>query len=165
LWNASSTSSVASGWFSSVFAHSLNRIARPGFIGPTRPIGGKNSRKKPEVYAPAEEEVRGHGILSASALSARPTRMKGTSAATPHITGLIALMFEYAWQHAAGKPKHLKAAKIAKELKSTSNVDALEFNRHQAIDGRVRVKQRQVKANLVAAGKGEFVKTMDKLPQ
>ena len=91
--------------------------------------------------------------------------MNGTSAAAPHITGLIALMFEYAWQHAAGKPRHLKAAKIAKELKDESNVNALEFNRRQAVDARVRVKQRQVKANLVAAGKGEFVETMKKLPQ
>ena len=133
--------------------------------GPTRPIGGKKSRKKPEVYAPAEEEVRGHGILSASALSARPTRMNGTSAAAPHITGLIALMFEYAWQHAAGKPKHLTAAQIAKELRDTSSVNVLRFNRRQEVDARVRVKQHQVRANLVAAGKGEFVGTMDQLPQ
>jgi subtilisin family serine protease len=69
-------------------------ICRYSACGPTRATDGKAGRPKPEIYAPGEEDVRGRGVLSASARSARPTRMNGTSAAAPHIAGLIALIFE-----------------------------------------------------------------------
>jgi hypothetical protein len=93
--------SSISGWATGHLAISVGayntatqEICRYSASGPTRRTGGNPSRPKPETYAPAEEDVRGRGVLSASALSARPTRMNGTSAAAPHITGLIALMFE-----------------------------------------------------------------------
>lgn len=51
--------------------------------GPTR-----DGRQKPEISAP------GHGIIAASSRSQSTTRKSGTSMAAPHITGLVALMFQ-----------------------------------------------------------------------
>jgi subtilisin family serine protease len=132
--------------------------------GPTRPVHGTGEREKPEIYAPAEEDVRGRGILSASALSARPSRMNGTSAAAPHVTGLIALMFEYAHKHAT-PPQGLTADQIAQELKAEAKKNELRLNRHQKVDDRVPVKQKNVLAKLVPTGKTDFTETMEKLPQ
>jgi subtilisin family serine protease len=140
-------------------------ICRYSAAGPTRPMRGDSGREKPEVYAPAEEDARGRGVLSASALSARPGRMNGTSAAAPHVAGLIALMFEYAQKHAAGAPRPLSAGQLGRELKRNAKTKALKFNRHQAVDVRVPTKQKDVRKELVPFGKTDFTKTMKKLPQ
>jgi subtilisin family serine protease len=135
--------------------------------GPTRPTGNQPGREKPEVYAPAEEDVRGRGVLSASALSANPTRMNGTSASAPHVTGLIALMFEYARTHAQNAPQSLTANQIRTQLKAGSTVAAvkLQFDRHQKVDARVKTKQKDVQNELLASGKTNFTETMRRLPQ
>ena len=133
--------------------------------GPTRPIRGQLGREKPEVYAPAEEDARGRGVLSASALSARPTRMNGTSAAAPHVTGLIALMFEYAQKHAGGAPQALTADQIATELARNAKTNVLKLDRHQKVDAWVLTKQKDVIGDLVPSGKSDFTETMKKLPQ
>lgn len=141
------------------FNSATQEICRYSACGPTRPIGNKD-RDKPEVYAPAEEDVRGRGVLSASALSANPTRMNGTSAAAPHVTGLIALIFEYARKQK--KPRSLFAADLLKELTATASKVKLRFNRHQMVDVRVRTKQEQVQAQLLKFGKASFEETMKK---
>jgi len=133
--------------------------------GPTRPMRGQPGRAKPEVYAPAEEDARGRGVLSASALSARPSRMNGTSAAAPCVTGLIALMFDYAQNEANGKPRDLTANQIATELKDNVKTNALKLDRHQKVDAWVVTKQKNVLGNLVPSGKADFTETMKKLPQ
>lgn len=135
--------------------------------GPTRPTGGTHGREKPEVYAPAEEDVRRRGVLSASALSANPARMNGTSASAPHVAGLIALMFEYARKHAAGAPVSLTADQIRREVKAGATVAPinLKFDRHQKVDARVETKQEDVPVELLASGKADFTETMKKLPQ
>jgi len=147
------------------FNTATQEICRYSASGPTRAARGNVEREKPEVYAPAEEDARGRGVLSASALSARPSRMNGTSAAAPHVAGLIALMFEYAQKHASGAPRDLSADKIAKELRRNAKTKVLEVNRRQAVDARVPIKQKQVIDDLVPSGKTDFTKTMKKLPQ
>ena len=143
-------------------------ICRYSACGPTRPNAkDKGGREKPEVYAPAEEDVRGRGVLSASALSGRPTRMNGTSASAPHITGLIALIFDYARNHAPGKPVKLKAEDISREIKAASKLtQELKFNRRQAVDRRVAKKQdhNEVGQHLKVSRRTHFAETMKKLP-
>ena len=135
--------------------------------GPTGPTGPNPDREKPEVYAPAEEDARGRGVLSASALSANPTRMNGTSAAAPHITGLIALIFEYAKTHSHPK-KSLSAGQISAALKAGALAGGrtLRFNRHQRVDPRVphAKKQEQVQAHLLVSDRANCKETMDLLP-
>jgi subtilisin family serine protease len=139
-----------------------NEICRYSAAGPTRPVGATPGRAKPEIYAPGEEDVRGHGVLSATALSARPRRMNGTSAAAPHVTGLIALIFDYAKNH-ANPPVSLTADEISTELKAEAKTNDLELNRHQAVDDWVVIKQSAVLADLVPSGKTDFTATMIKL--
>lgn len=53
--------------------------------GPTR-----DGRQKPEVSAP------GHGIIAARSSTQETTQMWGTSMASPHVTGLVALLMQAA---------------------------------------------------------------------
>jgi subtilisin family serine protease len=149
----------------SVGAYNLatNEICRYSAAGPTRPTGGNPGRAKPEIYAPAEEDVRGYGVLSASALSANPDRMNGTSAAAPLVTGLIALMFEYARKHST-PPVSLTADQIRNALAASFGARPFDLNRHQAVDRWVIIKQSAVLADLVPTGRTDFTATMNGLP-
>jgi subtilisin family serine protease len=91
-----------------------DEVCRYSACGPTR-----DGRNKPDVLAPAEEEAAGRGILSASSRSAQPTRMNGTSAAAPQVTGLIALLFQY-------------ATAIGKTLSATEVLDLVRTGAHNA---------------------------------
>ncbi len=143
------------------FNTATQEVCRYSACGPTRPIGSQpKGRPKPEVYAPAEEDARGRGILSASALSANPTRMNGTSAAAPHVTGLIALMFEYARK--LQQPVSLTGDQIRRELVAASKA-GLKLNRHQKVDRWVKKKQKDVQGDLLASGKADFLDTIKQL--
>jgi hypothetical protein len=127
-------------------------ICRYSACGPTRPIGGQAGRPKPDVYAPAEEDARGRGVLSASALSTRPSRMNGTSASAPHVAGLIALILEEARKNG----QKLNSDQIRQKLAAgaTFPADTLNFNRHQKVDARVKIKQKAVQAELRSSRRG-----------
>ena len=141
------------------FNTATSEVCRYSACGPTR-----DGRKKPEIYAPAEDDVRGRGVLSASARSARPTRMNGTSAAAPFIAGIIALVFEYAQKYARTAPVSLSADQILMQLKAAAKAGRLKYSRRQAADARVRVKQRDVRGELLSTERADFVETMKKLP-
>jgi hypothetical protein len=90
--------------------------------------------------------------------------MNGTSASAPHVAGLVALMFEYAQKHAYGAPQSLTADQIRTEVEAQAKAKP-RFNRHQKVDARVIIKQKDVQAELLPSGKADFTETMKKLPQ
>jgi len=152
---ATATKTISVGAFNTA----TGEVCRYSACGPTR-----DGRKKPEIYAPAEDDVRGRGVLSASARSARPRRMNGTSVAAPFISGIIALIFEYAKKHARGAPLSLTADQVRTELQAAASPPGrLRQNRRQAADRRVRVKQKDVRNDLLDKEKADFAGTMGKL--
>jgi subtilisin family serine protease len=136
-----------------------HEIARYSACGPTRRGSIVNSRRKPDICAPAAEDAAGRGVLSASSLRAMPTRMGGTSASAPHVTGLVALIFEYSMKHGA-KTIHADAIRASLAAAVTSR---LHFNRHQEADDNVGTKQSGVWADVIGAGRIDFATTMRKL--
>ena len=142
-------------------------VCRYSACGPTRPTGGQPVRRKPDVCAPAEGDVAGRGILSASSLSADPTRMNGTSAAAPHVAGLIALMFQYGLKKYG--PKHTLNVDAIRDYITQGAQNAaqasapLKPNRHQKVDVTRAHKQEDVWTDLTGAGKVNVAGTMNLL--
>jgi subtilisin family serine protease len=134
-----------------------DEVCRYSACGPTRKThSGLAERKKPEVLAPAEELAIGRGILCASSGRARPTRMGGTSAAAPHVTGLIALVFQFA-------TRPLTATDIQRILKDGARKHGLRYNEHQKLDVHQKVKQDTVWGDLIGHGRVDAVKTINQI--
>ena len=136
-------------------------VSRYSACGPTRLSAGRPERPKPELLAPAEEDVRRQGVLCASSREADPTRMNGTSVAAPFVAGAIALIFEYSTKYAGGG---LDADQIGGALMSGANKGPLLPNRHQVVDKHVKIKQKYpdptVFDDLIGGGKLDFRNTM-----
>src|SRR5262249_8773298 len=108
-----------------------HEVCRYTACGPTRPNGAHGHRQKPEVCAPAENDAGGRGVLSASSRKSRATRMNGTSAAAPHVAGLVALILQYRASQSGGP---LTADQIRTKLKGAASKAPLRPNRHNAVD-------------------------------
>ena len=103
--------------------------------------------------------MAGEGVLSASSLRAQPTRISGTSASAPHVTGLVALILEYSTKFGTG---NISADSIRGNLVLGANT-ALKYNRHQEADDGIKVKQRHLWTDLIGGGKVDFTATVNKL--
>jgi hypothetical protein len=93
--------------------------------------------------------------------------MNGTSAAAPHVAGIIALIFEYAAElKLGGQLSDLpSAAKIRDALVRTADRGVLKENRHQIADKHVPVKQSDVwnDLHLVDSGSVNLKAALDDL--
>lgn len=138
-------------------------ICRYSAAGPTRAIGGNPGtiRRKPEVCAPAEQDPAGRGTLSASSGRSQPTRMNGTSASAPHVTGLVALMYQYIRE--AGRPALSASAIRAKVMQAALVSPPLNLNRHQQADDTRPHKQNLYRAELTGNGMINVQATLDLL--
>ena len=136
-----------------------HQVCRYSACGPTR-----DGREKPDVLAPAEEDAAGRGILCASARSAVPTRMNGTSASAPQVAGLVALLFQYAM--AIGED--LSATDVLNLVTTGARNAApgsvpLIANRHVDADANRKDKQgdASIWPHLIGAGRISWPDTID----
>jgi len=143
------------------FNCATGEMSRYSSAGPTRRDPGGARRRKPDVCAPAEETADDGGVLSASSLRALPTRMNGTSAAAPHVTGLVALLFEHARSRIP--PRDLTADEIRAALAAGGHTGSLRPHAGQAVDDRVRIKQQARLKRVIGGGRVDFRRTLRKL--
>jgi subtilisin family serine protease len=136
-----------------------HEVCRYSACGPTRPTGNQGHRQKPDVCAPAEDDARGRGVLSASSRKSRATRMNGTSAAAPHVTGLVALLLQYRRDTGAALPN---ANVIRAEVRRAASRTLLRANRHNDADATrlAKLKQSNVMPELIGSGKIDVGKTI-----
>ncbi len=120
------------------FNAATNEIPDYSACGPTRATKGRRSRRKPELVAPSADNVRSHGVLSASLLRSMDTRMAGTSAAAPHVSGLAALVLQlHRLLHATDPaPKPLPNATLRRHIVKGAalNTRTLVPSAHQLLD-------------------------------
>ena len=85
--------------------------------------------------------------------------MNGTSAAAPHVAGLVALMLQYRASTGGGP---LTADQIRAKLKTAASKTPLKPNRHNAVDPTRlgNVKQTPVLAEVIGSGRIDISKSL-----
>ncbi|MEO8132971.1 MAG: S8 family serine peptidase [Betaproteobacteria bacterium] len=131
------------------FNAATDEVCAYSSCGPTRKSTTSPARRKPEICAPAEELAAGGGVLTTASRQAPPRRMNGTSAAAPHVAGILALVLDYRRNH---QNEHLTAGQLLGVLSGPVN-GTLVPNRRQAVDDRRKVKQSAVWSELIGSGK------------
>jgi subtilisin family serine protease len=137
------------------FNAATDEVSSYSACGPTRASTKQaqdGERTKPDLCAPGEELATGGGILTAASRAAMPHRMNGTSAAAPHVTGIIALIFDYRRNHQA---KDLTADQL-RTLLSGQRGPKLRANRRAA-------KQRPLLTQLTGEGKISCARMLQKV--
>jgi len=141
------------------FNAATSEVSPYSSCGPTRASAGNPSRQKPELLAPAEELATGGGVLTSASRQSAPHRMNGTSAAAPHVAGVVALVFDYQRNH---EGQDLSAEELRAALGTQSGGHPLVPSRLGA-NHRHKVKQGAVWNELVGGGKISCLKTLDNL--
>ena len=103
-------------------------------------------------------------MLTSASRSAPPWRLNGTSAAAPHVTGIVALVFEYFRKRQTSQPyQPLSVSALLTALSEQPGV-RLVPNRRASLQARKR-KQVDVWNDLVVPGKGEIscINTLDNI--
>ncbi|MEO6434793.1 MAG: S8 family serine peptidase, partial [Tepidisphaeraceae bacterium] len=142
------------------FNAATDEVCSYSSCGPTRGSANNPARQKPDFCAPAEELATGGGVLTTGSRRAAPRRMNGTSAAAPHIAGIVALLFDHRRNY---QKKHLTAAELRAALTAQTGGNQLVPDRRQAADQGIAVKQSDVWADLIGAGKISCLKSLDNL--
>jgi len=138
------------------FNAATNEVCAYSACGPTRRTKKRPvARMKPEICAPAEELALGGGVLTTASRSALPKRMNGTSAAAPHVTGVIALVFDLCRNH-----KNIDVTAAMLRPKLIGRQALLKLNRRAALDDRL-VKQADVWSDLIGVGAVSAKQTLD----
>ena len=138
------------------FNAATNEVCSYSACGPTRPSTNYGaSRPKPEICAPGEELALGGGVLTTASGSALPHRMNGTSAAAPHVAGIVALIFDLVRNH---QHQDLTAATLVTKLIGGARL--LRPNRRAAHERRA-VHQKDLLNDLIGLGAISAKKTLD----
>ena len=131
-------------------------VCRYSACGPTRASAAGGERPKPEVCGPAEEDARGRGVLSAASGCSQPRRLNGTSAAAPHVAGLVALVFDHVRNQLN---QDLDIATLLAALRGQLNNDLRE-NLYIKADDTRPIKQGDVLDDLTGIGKVSLAETL-----
>lgn len=134
-------------------AHNVatGEMCRYSACGPTR-----DGRRKPDLTAPAEETAAGGGVLCASSRRSQPSRFNGTSAAAPHVAGLVALVMQrHAQQPLTAKQIRDRIVAGAAAAQANSPGRKAGSNRRQEADARRPAGKRQSSrfGEVIGAGK------------
>ena len=142
-----------------------NEVAEYSACGPARvSTFSPSHRAKPELCAPCASDARGRGTLSANVRFALSTRMAGTSAAAPHVTGLAALILQLNRQ-VRGKPLPVARLRSLLALGATAGARPLLPNRHQLADKSQPIKQsdNSVWTELAGSGRADAKESLQKI--
>jgi subtilisin family serine protease len=158
---ATGASTIAVGAYNTA----TNQVAEYSACGPTRAATNfPAQRQKPELCAPCASDARGRGTLSAATRFQLPTRMAGTSASSPHVAGLAALILQLN-RDVNRKPLPVKKLRELLERGAKAGGRQLHPNAHQQADANQPRKQSDaaIWPHLVGWGRTDAKESLDRV--